>query len=56
MIKLCADANNSFLNTTMPFTDVSVTVLDNKVGFDAFEQIALIAFERTQVVVSTFND
>ena len=40
----------------MPFTELGVAGLSDKVGLNAFVQIALIAFKGTQVVILTVND
>jgi len=40
----------------MSFAQFGITLLGDKVGLDAFEQVALIAFKRTEVVILTLND
>ncbi len=40
----------------MPFTELGVAGLSDKVGLNAFVQVALIAFEGTQVVILSVND
>ena len=40
----------------MAFVEVGVARLGNKVSLDSFEQVALIAFKGTQVVVARVNN
>jgi hypothetical protein len=40
----------------MPFTDLGVAGLSDKVGLNAVVQVALIAFKGTQVVIFSVND
>ncbi len=38
------------------FIEVSVNLLRDKVGLDVFEQVALIAFEGTEIVIASINN
>ena len=56
VIESCAKANDPLFQPPMPFTELGVAGFSDIVGLNAFVQIALIAFEGTQVVIFGVND
>lgn len=55
VLKPLTSTNDSLLPTSMTLVDFGVALLRHKVGFDIFKQLALIAFERSEIVVATID-
>ncbi len=56
VLQLLAKADDSLFPAPVTFIDVSVNLLCDKVSLHVFEQVALIAFERTEIVVATIDN
>jgi hypothetical protein len=56
VIQGCAQTHHPAFKPPVPLTDLGIPLLSHKIGLNALVQVALISFQRPQIVIATLDN